>query len=188
MSSYTTRRRLYKPAETDYVNVLSDLSNNMENLDDALSDAMVAAPFDASSAYNKGDYVIWGENSNEGKIYRFTTYHPAATAWNLDQVEEVILTDRIKDHESRIATLEATGQMDNLRAEIIPGTVQNINFDNDGNVSTILHKKSGTTFRTDAFTFSDSTVTEVRTLATGEQMTIVTDTDTLETTITYSAA
>ena len=45
-----------------------------------------------------------------------------------------------------------------------------------------------TAVRTDVFTFGTSTITEVRTLATGESLTIVTNTDTLETTTTYADA
>lgn len=78
-----------------------------------------------------------------------------------------------------------------LNAEEIPDTVQSIAFDGSGNVQSITHKKrtdQSVTVRTDAFTFTGTTITEVRTLNTGESLTIVTDTDTLVTTVTYAAA
>ena len=75
-----------------------------------------------------------------------------------------------------------------LFQENIPGTVQTIAFDSAGNVQSITHMDGTTAVRTDVFTFAASTITEVRTLASGESLTIVTNTDTLETTTTYAAA
>lgn len=75
-----------------------------------------------------------------------------------------------------------------LFQENIPGTVQTIAFDSAGNVQSITHTEGATAVRTDVFTFAVSTITEVRTLASGESLTIVTNTDTLETTTTYAAA
>lgn len=78
-----------------------------------------------------------------------------------------------------------------LEQDEIPDTVQSIVFDGSGNVQSITHKKrtdQSVTVRTDAFTFTGNLITEVRTLASGESLTIVTDTDTLVTTVTYAAA
>ena len=71
----------------------------------------------------------------------------------------------------------------------IPGTTQTIAFDSSGNVSTITHTNgSNVDVRTDAFTFAANSITEVRTLNTGETLTVVTNTTTLATTVTYAAA
>ena len=76
-----------------------------------------------------------------------------------------------------------------LQEESIPGTTQTIAFDSSGSISQIVHKNSSdVAIRTDAFTFGANTITEVRTLYTGETLTIMTNTDTLVTTVTYSAA
>ena len=78
-----------------------------------------------------------------------------------------------------------------LTADDIPDTVQEITFDSSGNVAQITHKKrtdTSVTVRTDVFTFSSGTITEARTLSSGESLTIVTNTDTLATTLTYAAA
>lgn len=76
-----------------------------------------------------------------------------------------------------------------LLDEMIMDTVQAISFDQSGNVSQITHSKNGAVVRTDVFTFGTGTITEVRTLAaTGESVTIVTNTTTLATTVTYAAA
>lgn len=71
----------------------------------------------------------------------------------------------------------------------IPGTTQTIAFDSSGNVSTITHTNgNNVAVRTDAFTFATNSITEVRTLNTGETLTIVTNTTTLATAVTYAAA
>lgn len=78
---------------------------------------------------------------------------------------------------------------EDLKADVIEGTTQEIYFDSSGNVSSIVHKNgSNNTIRSDAFTFGTNTITEVRTLYTGETLTIVTNTTTLVTTVTYAAA
>ena len=76
-----------------------------------------------------------------------------------------------------------------LEKDEIENTVQAISFDNQtGNISRIVHTRNGVTVRTDVFTFGTNTITEVRTLPSGESMTIVTNTSTLQTTVTYSNA
>ena len=71
----------------------------------------------------------------------------------------------------------------------IPNTTQTIAFNQTtGDVSTITHARGNTVIRTDAFTFAEGSITEVRTLNTGESLTIVTNTETLVTTVTYAAA
>lgn len=65
----------------------------------------------------------------------------------------------------------------------IPGTTQTVNFGSDGKPSSIVHTASGSTVRTDAFTWGTDTVTETRTLADGSYITFVTNLITLVTTI-----
>lgn len=74
-----------------------------------------------------------------------------------------------------------------LQMDEIPDTVQSYTFA-DGTVSQIVHYRSGVAIRTDVFTYGENTITEVRTLNTGESLTIVTNLTTLETTVTYAAA
>lgn len=75
-----------------------------------------------------------------------------------------------------------------LQSEDIPDTTQAITFDSVGNVQTITHSSNGATVRTDFFTFENNSITEVRALPSGERLIIVTNTNTLATTITYAAA
>lgn len=81
-----------------------------------------------------------------------------------------------------------SGEVDDLKSAIsffddIPGTVQTVNFDANGNPSSIVHTANGEAVRTDSFTWGDNTVTEKRELADGSYITFVTDLTTLVTTI-----
>lgn len=98
------------------------------------------------------------------------------------------------DDSTKIATTAFVKAADDAReatsyllVEEIPNTVQTYTFV-DGTLTQILHKNGGTTVRTDVFTYAASSITETRTLNTGEVLTIVTDLTTLETTVTYTAA
>lgn len=81
-------------------------------------------------------------------------------------------------HELQIADL--------LHLEEINNTVQEITYDANGVVQKIEHKQGTEIIRTDVFTFTDSVITEVRTLNSGESLSIVTNLDTLVTTVTYT--
>ena len=83
---------------------------------------------------------------------------------------------------------EAQDSADLLQLENIPDTVQAITFGADGNVQRIVHSRNGSAVRTDAFTFGANTITEVRTLASGESLTIAVNLATLQTTVTHAAA
>ena len=97
---------------------------------------------------------------------------------------------------SRVYDLTEDKTQDTINGEIkntlsvlddeIPDTVQTITFDQNGNVQSITHSRNNAAVRTDVFTFAANSVTEVRTLSTGQSLTIVTNLSTLETTITYS--
>lgn len=81
-----------------------------------------------------------------------------------------------------------TNELNNVKSAVsffddIPGTVQTVNFDANGNPSSIVHTANGEAVRTDSFTWGDNTVTEKRELADGSYITFVTDLTTLVTTI-----
>lgn len=75
-----------------------------------------------------------------------------------------------------------------LLADTVPNTVSQIQYDSNGNVSGILHKSGNTTIRADAFVYTDTSITETRTLNTGASLAIAVNLTTLETTTTYTAA
>ena len=97
---------------------------------------------------------------------------PAINATNLNKIEQGIYDAHVYEQ---------------LLCDEVPNTTQQYTF-SGGSVSQVLHKRSNATIRTDAFTYGENTITEVRTLNTGESVTIVTNLTTLETTITYTAA
>lgn len=88
-----------------------------------------------------------------------------------------------------VALVESTCDDLNARADLqneIRGAVQTVTLNADGSIAGVVHKISGTTVRTDVLTYSGTTVTEVRTLSSGESLTLVTDTDTLAVSTTWS--
>ena len=74
-----------------------------------------------------------------------------------------------------------------LQSDEIIDTTQSIVFDQQGNISSITHTDlQNEVVRTDSFTFGENTITEVRTLSTGESLTLATNLTTLVTTVTYA--
>ena len=134
----------------------------------------LAANYSTSAAYAVGDYCI-----KDGTLYRCTTAITSGENWNSAHWTAAKIGPDVSALKSAIL----------LQEETIPDTTQTISFDSSGNVSSIVHKDgSNNTIRSDAFTFGTNTITEVRTLYTGETLTIVTNTTTLVTTVTYAAA
>lgn len=126
----------------------------------------------------------WHENQQLSEaVAAYLGDHPEV----IDQAAiEAMFGERLDGIESDIGGLKSALA---LQEENIPGTTQTITFDASGNVSQIVHTdESDVAIRTDAFTFGTNTITEVRTLNTGESLTIVTNLTTLETTVTYAAA
>lgn len=81
-------------------------------------------------------------------------------------------------------------QKDNLLlyTDVIDDTTQSYTF-SGGTVSKIEHSlKDGAVIRTDTFTYGEDTITETRTLNTGERLSIATNLTTLATTVTYTKA
>lgn len=128
----------------------------------------VAAVADLPSGADKGDmYTVTGDGN--------ARYVWDGSAWKKLEAGT----------EEELATLEV---IEDLIHDEIPDTTQTIEFDSSGNVQSITHSRNSTTVRTDAFAFETDTITEVRTLSSGETLTIVTNTDTLTTTVTFAAA
>ena len=74
-----------------------------------------------------------------------------------------------------------------LAAETIPGTTQKPTFNAAGVIQQIVHEGAGgAAVRTDVFTVTSTTITEVRTLATGQKLTLTTTLATKQTSIVYS--
>ena len=139
---------------------------------------ITADAFSTSADYAAGDYVTYN-----GSLYKFTAAHTAG-AWNASHVTAVIVTDEITDLKDDLSENDILLK---LLADDVPNTVQTYTFTN-GAVSQVNHTSGQTVTRTDTFAYGASTITEVRTLNTGESLTIVTNLTTLETSVTYVAA
>lgn len=79
---------------------------------------------------------------------------------------------------------EARAYYDPLLIDEIPGTVQAITRDASGNVVGMTHTKNGEAFRTDTYQKTATTMVETRMLASGRGITITTNLETKQTTIT----
>ena len=110
----------------------------------------------------------------------YTDQVTVITAENLNEIQDAIIAA-----ENTLAGMDSKALSDLLKSEI-ENTTQAIVFADGGSVQSITHTRSNTTVRTDAFTFTDTTITEVRTLSTGESLTIVTNLSTLQSVITYT--
>jgi hypothetical protein len=75
-----------------------------------------------------------------------------------------------------------------LQASDIPGTTQTCVRDSDGKITQTKHMSGSTVIRSDVYTRTATTFTEVRTLNTGQKLTLATNKTTKETTVTYSAS
>ena len=96
---------------------------------------------------------------------------PAINALNLNKMEQGIYDSHVHQE---------------LVCDEIPGTVQTYNFV-DGTIQTVQHKIGNVVRRTDTFTFGEENIVETRELNTGEVLTITTNLETLQTTVSYSS-
>lgn len=142
--------------------------------------ASIAEVYDATKTYAIGDYCL-----HDGQLYECTTEISTPEAWTAAHWTATTAGTELNDIQDDVSGLKEDLM---LQEETIPDTVQTITFDSEGNVSAITHTANNVAVRTDAFTFGTDTITEVRTLSTGESLTIVTNTTTLQTTVTYAAA
>ncbi|MBO5567367.1 MAG: hypothetical protein J6A79_00220 [Clostridia bacterium] len=102
------------------------------------------------------------------------------------QTGDTITAEKLNHIEDGVDDLSRQLSDNDLHLEEIPDTTQAITFDQSGNVQSIVRSRNNTAVRTDVFTFGENTITEVRTLANGHSLTMVTNLTTLETTVTYS--
>lgn len=73
-----------------------------------------------------------------------------------------------------------------LEIDDIPGTIQSIIYNNNGDVDRIVHVRNGSNYRVDSFTFGETAITETRTLTeTGQRLVIETNTETSQTVTTF---
>ena len=89
-------------------------------------------------------------------------------------------------YENIVGRVETLENNLSLLSDEIPNTTQTYTF-SDGGVSQVTHTRNNVAIRTDVFTYGATSITEVRTLDSGESLTIATNLTTLETTVTYSS-
>lgn len=140
---------------------------------EAIAEAVAESAAQAEAAKDSAeDAEAWAVGRRDGTDVGNTdpTYHNNAAYWAA-QAHAITIADTYR-----------------LMADMLPGTTQEITFNANGDVQKITHKAGNTTEREDVFTFGTNTITETRTLDTGDVLTIVTNTETLATSVTVTAA
>lgn len=179
-------RRLatYKELQTEVSNaaeeIAQDITDDFEQQITPLVNSASQSASNASASATQAQNIV---NSAVSTIQTAGATQVTAVQAKGDEVLESIPAD-YTDLSDDVTALKADFI---LQIDEIPDTVQSYTFV-DGTVSQITHNRSGVAIRTDVFTYGTNTITEVRTLSTGESLAIVTNLTTLETTVTYAAA
>ena len=98
------------------------------------------------------------------------------------QIGDVIYAADFNEMDNQISLNE---RLQMLLNESVPNTTEYYTF-TDGSVSSVEHRRGQDVIRTDAFTYGQGTITETRTLDTGDVLTIMTNLTTLETQVTFT--
>ena len=117
---------------------------------------------------------------HEGLYYIANSAIQSSESWTAAHWTQLTVGVQVTDVLTAIQGVEV---IDDLLIDEIPGTSKVVVFDNNGNPSTVTHSANGNTVRTDIFTWTTGSVTEVRTLASGKYITIVTNLETLAQTV-----
>ena len=182
----------WNSAKWSQVNVGGEIKAVYATIDELR--AMVGTPLVATNTSQMTDhtkiYVYTG--SQAGYTYGHW-YYWDGSAWadggvyNSGAVDNAMSTSSTNAVQNKVITAYVTARV-NLYSDVVPNTSQTLTIDSNGTITQILHKSGGTTIRTDVFTYTPTTATEVRTLNTGETLTITTDLSTYATTTTYVGA
>ena len=136
----------------------------------------------SEAGYTSGHWYYWnGSAWTDGGAYNSAAADDAMSDSSTNAVQNKVIKAYVDAAEA------VTTDKLFLLADEVPDTVQTYTFV-DGSVSQVLHKRNNEAIRTDVFVYTATTITETRTLNTGAVLTIVTDLDTLETTVSYTAA
>ena len=168
--------------EEDVQNEVAKATEDIaEQIEDAVADDLEAAQAAATTASTKASEAAASATQ---------------AAQTVANIIDNTLTQTGKAADAKVTGDELEGvkedlnQVDvhqNLLCDEIPDTVQAYTFA-DGAVSQVTHTRDNVAIRTDAFTYGANSIAEVRTLNTGESLTITTNLITLETTVVYAAA
>ena len=143
--------------------------------------------FPATTEVASDDYLLV-DGATKGTRKMLLTAYTDTTLTDPNKAANAKKTgDEITALKEDLSELEGNDVKQKLLNDNIPGTTQSYIFA-DGSVSKVEHKSGNTVIRTDAFTYTDSVITETRTLNTGDKLVIATNLSTLETTVTYTAA
>lgn len=173
---------------------VGNITQAIGNANAAASSANDAAS-NANTAATSAGHVNIVQNKS-GKVITITTTdkNNVSTSKTIVEPDVVmtksgeIITITVTDADgTTTATLTDPVTRMLLLADMVPGTTQKPTFSAAGVIQQIVHEGAGgTAVRTDVITRADTAVTETRTLATGQKMTITTNKQTKQTSVVYS--
>lgn len=149
------------------------------------ADALLDDKADADAVYTKTETdALLAEKADSDAVYTKTEADNLLDA-KADATALAAEVMRAANVEGALA--DELDKTDLIKEEIF-GTTQEINFNSSGQVSSIIHKKSGAAYRTDTFTYGTNSITEERAITAIGTLTIATDLATLVTTVVFTAA
>lgn len=127
------------------------------------------------------------EQEIKDEIDAWLDAHPEATTTVEDgAISRAKLDDDLKAKTDEVPELKSAMDImsdeEKLFNASIPGTTETVTFSNDKPAS-VVHTANNSAVRTDTFVWTDTTVTETRTLANGKYVTLATNLETLVTVI-----
>lgn len=141
-ATQTPRLNLNMPNESDFVNVITDINENMQNIDDAFG--MIGSQYDPTATYQKDDYCM-----HEAKVYRALQDIDTPEEWDETHWTESDITDEIKRTANSISTTAST-----IREEIR-------NFENELDIVIVGNTASVNVTAGQYVTVRDSTITGI---------------------------
>ena len=116
---------------------------------------------------------------HDGKLYQAKQDIQTSEAWTAAHWTETTVEEQLSTVKSDLTSMTVEEKL--LRDEL-PGTTTTVTLDENGNPTSIIHSANGSHVRTDAFVWTESSVTETRT-ASSKYITITTNLETLAQTI-----
>lgn len=136
-------------------------------------------PYYLPEAVFRGLAQVAGDDTQTDSQNPVGTYTDDAKEAIQEMLNVPDATENADEHSALLTEINSSTIEENLLRSELPGTAVAVTFDSNDNPSTITHSKNNVTIRTDVFTWGTDSVTEVRTLATGKKITIVTNLVTL---------
>ena len=121
------------------------------------------------------DVVNLGINDDRIVVQDETPTDPDVNVWLPETPPPGIQIPTYAEHQQLEGEIDAISESDDLLRDELPGTAKVVTMNADNKPVSIVHSRDGSVVRTDVLTWLTGSMTEVRTLASGKYITIVTN-------------